>query len=71
VVVPGPRLSDQRPRAQRMADAGVAVMIDSGEERDAAAMATAIKRALGMPPPMHDFDLDGVATTRRLLEGRC
>jgi predicted glycosyltransferase len=70
VIVPGPRLSDQRPRALRMADAGVAVMVDGDDERDADAMADAIVRALAMPRPEHHFDLDGVATTRRLLEAR-
>jgi len=68
VVVPGPRLSDQRPRAQRMADAGVAVMVDSSDEQDVAVLRGAIERALTMPPPVHDFDLEGVATTGHLLE---
>jgi predicted glycosyltransferase len=70
VVVPGPRLSDQRPRAQRMAGFGLAAIVDSDRETDITTMAAAIERALAMPAPAHNFDLDGVAATRRFLETR-
>ena len=68
VVVPGPRLSDQRPRAQRLAAAGLAVVVDSDRETDTAEMADAMDRALSAPTTWHTFDLDGVAATRRFLE---
>ena len=68
VVVPGPRLSDQRPRAQRLADAGLAVFVDSDRETDVAEMASAMEQALTTPLPPHTFDLDGVAATQRFLE---
>ena len=53
-----------------MADAGVAVMVDGNDDHDAVAMAAGLEAAVAMPRPVHDFDLDGVATTRRLLESR-
>jgi predicted glycosyltransferase len=68
VVVPGPRLSDQRPRAERLAQAGLAVTVDAALESDVDALAAAITAALASPQPRHSFDLTGVATTRRLVE---
>lgn len=68
VLVPDSRMSDQRPRAQRLVKEGLAVAVEAERERDVDALAAAINAALAAPPPHHSFDLSGVATTRRLVE---
>jgi predicted glycosyltransferase len=67
VLVPNPRMSDQRIRAERLARHGLAEVVD-GDPPAVEALAQAMGRALGSPPPVHRFDLGGVARTRRLLE---
>jgi predicted glycosyltransferase len=70
VLVPNPRMSDQRIRADRLASHGLAEVVD-GDPPAVEALARAMGRALGAPRPDHAFDLDGVGRTRRLLEGLC
>lgn len=67
VVVPDPAMSDQGPRARRLAELGLATLATG----DADALAAAIETALARPPARHGFDLDGVAGTRALVEGAC
>jgi predicted glycosyltransferase len=68
VVVPGGRVSDQRLRAQRLARAGLAVVVDADQEHNVSALSDAIETALAEPRPAHHFDLDGVGATRRVVE---
>jgi len=68
VVVPDPRMSDQGPRARRLAARGLATVVD-GDPPSVDALGAAIERALAGPAPRHDLDLAGVAATVRLLEG--
>ncbi|MGH7894392.1 MAG: glycosyltransferase family protein [Candidatus Binatia bacterium] len=68
VVVPDPRMSDQGPRARRLAELGLATVVE-GDPPPADAVAAAIAQALAEPPRRHGLDLGGVATTRALLEG--
>ena len=67
VVVPDPRMSDQAARARRLAELGIATMVE-GDPPSPDAIAAAIVRALAAPRPRHGLDLEGVATTRTLLE---
>ena len=67
VVVPDPRMSDQRARARRLAELGLAAIVE-GDPPSPEAIAVAIGRALAAPRPRHSLDLNGVATTRALLE---
>ncbi len=68
VVVPEPGMSDQGPRSRRLAELGLATVVE-GHPPDEAAIAAAIQAALGRPRPRPpSFDLDGVAGTRALLE---
>ena len=58
VLVPDPRMSDQAFRARRLADCGVAEVVEeaaASPERLAEALCAAAAR----PRPQHDFDLDG------------
>lgn len=68
LVVPDRRVSDQVPRAERLAAAGLATVIETEEARMVDALAAAIPELLDRPPRNHAFDLDGAATTRRLVE---
>ncbi len=69
VVVPDPSVSDQRPRVRALARTGTAVVVDEGAVvPSAAALQTAIPRALERGRPDVAFDLDGAAATRDLLE---
>lgn len=67
ILVPNPDNADQTPRARRLAEFGVAAVVE-GDPPDAAAIAAAITTALSRPPARHALDLDGVAATRMMLE---
>jgi predicted glycosyltransferase len=67
VLVPDPRMSDQPPRARRLAELGLASRVE-GDPPPAASIADAIEAALARPARAHGFDLDGVAATRQLVE---
>jgi predicted glycosyltransferase len=67
VVAPIPSISDQPPRARRLAKLGLATVVE-GAAPSVAAIATAIEEAMARPPVEHALDLDGVAATRRILE---
>ncbi len=69
ILVPNPENADQAPRAQRLADLGLAT-VPQGDPPDADAIASAIVTALARPPARHPLDLDGVAATRTVLEQR-
>jgi predicted glycosyltransferase len=68
VVVPDPRMSDQGARARRLAERGLATVVE-GDPPSPGAIADAIARALATPGAEHRLDLDGAVTTRVLLEG--
>jgi predicted glycosyltransferase len=70
VLVPNPRMSDQAPRARRLAELGLATVVDPAE-LDAERLSRAIVETLARPDPEHAVDLDGAANTRRLLEALC
>lgn len=67
VVVPDPRMSDQPPRARRLAARGLATVVE-GDPPDEDALVTAIGEALARPRAAHVLDLAGVAKTRALVE---
>ena len=67
VLAPFPSITDQPPRARRLAKLGLATVID-GAAPSVEAIATAIEEAMAGPPVEHALDLDGVAATRRILE---
>ena len=69
ILVPNPENADQAPRAQRLADLGLATVV-RGDPPDADAIASAIVTALSRSPTRHHLDLDGVAATRTMLEQR-
>lgn len=67
ILVPNPETADPAPRARRLADLGLATVVQ-GDPPDADAIASAIVTALACPPTRHALDLDGVAATRAMLE---
>lgn len=67
VLVPHPRMSDQRARAQRMQDHGLATLV-VGDPPPCEGLADAIRKAAATPRPMHDLALRGVEETRALVE---
>ncbi len=67
LVVPSPRMSDQRLRARRLAELGVVETL-APEDATPEALADAMRRALARPRPAHAIDLDGARRTRELLE---
>ena len=67
VLAPDPIMSDQRLRAARFEELGVAVTV-APDSQDAATIAGAIRRALAEPKPRHHLDLGGVARTRAWVE---
>lgn len=67
VVVPDPRMSDQPPRARRLAARSLASVVE-GDPPDGDALVAAIGTALARPRVEHDLDLAGVAGTRALVE---
>jgi len=68
VLVPNVRMSDQSFRAERMRALGLAAVVP-GDPPDVDALVEAIGRAHRGPRPRHGLALDGVETTRALLEG--
>jgi predicted glycosyltransferase len=66
LLLPDPRMSDQRFRAQRFAEHGLAAVVSS-EEPSVAELAEAIEAALRRERPRHAFDLDGAQRTCDLL----
>ena len=67
VVVPDPRMSDQPPRARRLATRGLATVVE-GDPPAEDALVTALGEALARPPAAHELDLAGVAGTRAIVE---
>jgi predicted glycosyltransferase len=67
VVVPDPRMSDQPPRARRLAARGLATVVE-GDPPDADSLVAAFGEALARPRVEHDLDLAGVAGTRAIVE---
>ncbi len=67
VLAPDPEMSDQGPRARRMAELGLATVVE-GNPCDETAMAMAIQEAFARPRPRHQLNLDGVAGTRTVIE---
>ena len=67
VLAPIPSVTDQPPRARRLAKLGLATVVE-GAAPPVEAIATAIEEAMVRPPVEHALDLDGVAATRRILE---
>ena len=68
VVVPATGVSDQRFRAVRLADAGLAIAVDGAHESDVSALVRAIDAVTSAPRPEHALNLDGARGTRRFLE---
>jgi predicted glycosyltransferase len=66
VLVPDPEMSDQEPRAARLAALGVATV--AGAPARAEDIAAAIETTLVRPPARAGLDLDGVAATRAIVE---
>jgi predicted glycosyltransferase len=67
VLVPDPNMSDQEPRATRLAELGLATVVAARPAR-VEDIAAAIQTALARPPARPELDLDGVAATRAILE---
>ena len=67
ILVPNPATLDQVVRARRLAERGLARILEPGD-LNPDRLAQAILEALECPRPAHDVDLDGAETTRRLLE---
>jgi len=67
VVVPSPKMSDQRLRARRLAELGVVEAL-APEDMAAETLADAMRRALARPRPEHAIALDGAQRTRAFLE---
>jgi predicted glycosyltransferase len=67
VVAPDVTMSDQSPRARRLAALGLVALVE-GDPPQPGDVATAIGRALALPRPRARVDLNGAATTCALLE---
>ncbi|HEX5138378.1 MAG TPA: glycosyltransferase [Planctomycetota bacterium] len=67
VVVPSPKMSDQRLRARRLAELGVVEAV-APEEATPETLAKAMRRALARPRPEHTVALAGAKRTREILE---
>jgi predicted glycosyltransferase len=68
LLVPSPLMSDQRLRARRLSELGIAETL-APEEATPAALAEAMRRALARPRSSHGIALDGARRTREILEG--
>jgi predicted glycosyltransferase len=66
LLLPDPRMSDQAFRAGRLAEHGLASVVDDPEPAPAA-LAEAIEAALARPRPRHAFELGGAERTCALL----
>jgi predicted glycosyltransferase len=67
ILVPNPATLDQVTRADRLAERGLARVLEAGS-LDPERLAAAIVDALAAPAPVHQVDLDGARNTRRRLE---
>jgi predicted glycosyltransferase len=67
VLVPDQVMSDQEFRARRLAELGLATVVE-GNPPDVRALMGAIKATLASAAPRHDLNMDGVARTRALAE---
>jgi predicted glycosyltransferase len=67
LLVPSPLMADQRLRARRLAEMGLAESLEP-EETSPGRLAQAMRRALERPRPDHAISLDGARRTRVLLE---
>ena len=67
VVVPNPDNSDQEPRGRRLAELGLATVVE-GATPSVEALAAGIEEAMARPPMRHDLDVGGIAATRAFLE---
>lgn len=67
ILVPSPVMSDQQARAQRLAQRGLATLLDPAD-MGADTLATAILDTLLSDKLAHDIDLAGAHRTRELLE---
>jgi predicted glycosyltransferase len=67
VLAPISETSDQPARARRLAERGLARVIDAGTIT-AERLAAAMRAALAGPKPEHDYDLDGAFRTRQIVE---
>jgi predicted glycosyltransferase len=67
VVVPNPDNSDQEPRGRRLAQLGLATVVE-GAVPSVEAVAAGIEEALARPAMRHGLDLGGIAATRAFLE---
>jgi predicted glycosyltransferase len=67
LVVPSPRMSDQRLRARRLAELGIVETL-APEDVTPEALLAAMRRALARPRPEHAIALDGARRTREILE---
>ena len=70
IVVPNAAMSDQVPRAQRLAARGLASAIAS-TDLTAERLASVMLETLASRPSTHDVDLHGADTTRALIEQWC
>jgi predicted glycosyltransferase len=67
VLVPDPAMSDQEPRAERIAELGLATVVP-GRPLRVDAIAAAMEEALARRPARSCLDLGGVAGTRAIVE---
>jgi predicted glycosyltransferase len=67
VVVPEPGMSDQGPRAERLAERGLATVAD-GDPPGVEELIVAIRAALAGPAPRHSLNLGGATTTGSFLD---
>ncbi len=67
VLAPDPATSDQRFRAGRFSELGLATIVP-GAAPDVEAIMAGIRRVMAEPPSRHTLDLDGVTRTRALIE---
>ena len=67
VLVPDPAMSDQEPRAERLAELGLATVVPGSAAR-ADAIAAAMVEAMARPPARSRLDLGGVVGTRAIVE---
>jgi predicted glycosyltransferase len=70
ILIPNSQMSDQRLRAQRFAEHGLAATIDPADLTPQR-LAHVIVQQLQAPLIQHDFNLRGAEYTRQILEGLC
>jgi predicted glycosyltransferase len=70
ILVPSGRMSDQAPRARRLAERGLARTI-RGTDLDVDRLAAAMRETLSRPAVAHAINLDGAERTRELIEQWC